>query len=59
MSALLGIIFHALGGFAAGSFYIPMKLLRKWSWESGWLIFGSAAWIIVLSTFLIGMGSRF
>jgi L-rhamnose-H+ transport protein len=46
MSAVLGIFFHALGGFAAGSFYIPMKLLKKWSWESGWLILGLAAWII-------------
>lgn len=46
MNAILGILFHALGGFAAGSFYIPMKLLKKWSWESGWLILGLAAWII-------------
>jgi L-rhamnose-H+ transport protein len=47
MSALLGIFFHAVGGFAAGSFYIPLKRVRDWSWESGWLVNGVAAWILL------------
>lgn len=46
MGALLGIIFHAIGGFAAGSFYMPFKLVKKWSWESAWFILGIAAWLI-------------
>lgn len=52
MSVILGIFFHAIGGFAAGSFYIPMNLLKKWAWESGWLVLGLAAWL--LSPWLIG-----
>lgn len=46
MSSLIGVFLHAVGGFAAGSFYIPMNWLKKWSWESGWLILGLAAWVI-------------
>ena len=45
MNSLLGIIFHSIGGFASGSFYIPMNFVRKWSWESAWMILGLAAWI--------------
>ncbi|MBN1345690.1 MAG: L-rhamnose/proton symporter RhaT [Phycisphaerae bacterium] len=43
----LGVILHALGGFAAGSFYIPYKKVRGWAWESYWLVGGVASWIIV------------
>lgn len=46
MNAILGIIFHFIGGFASGSFYIPYKNIKKWSWESGWIIGGVASWII-------------
>jgi L-rhamnose-H+ transport protein len=37
---------HALGGLAAGSFYIPFKKVRNWAWESYWLVGGFFAWII-------------
>lgn len=47
MNPILGIFFHAIGGFAAGSFYIPLKKVQKWSWESYWLINGVFAWIII------------
>lgn len=43
---LLGVILHAIGGFAAGSFYIPYKKIQKWSWESYWLAGGLFSWII-------------
>lgn len=46
MNAILGIIFHFIGGFASGSFYIPYKNIKKWSWESGWIVGGVASWII-------------
>ena len=46
MGTFLGLIFHAIGGFAAGSFYLPFKLIKKWSWESSWLVLGAAAWIL-------------
>ncbi len=44
---ILGIFFHAVGGFAAGSFYIPLKKVKEWSWESYWLVNGFFAWIII------------
>ena len=42
----IGVVLHALGGFAAGSFYSPLKLIRRWSWESLWLVMGLGAWLI-------------
>lgn len=51
MSGLIGILLHSIGGFAAGSFYIPMNLVKKWSWESSWIVLGFAAWIITPITF--------
>jgi len=43
----LGVFLHSVGGFAAGSFYIPFKKVRNWAWESYWLICGFFAWIVV------------
>lgn len=43
---ILGVIFHAIGGFAAGSFYLPLKQIKKWTWESGWIVNGFFSWII-------------
>jgi L-rhamnose-H+ transport protein len=47
MQALLGIIFHFIGGFASGSFYIPYKKVKGWSWESYWITGGVFSWLIV------------
>jgi L-rhamnose-H+ transport protein len=30
MQVLSGIIYHFIGGFASGSFYIPYKKVRGW-----------------------------
>ncbi|MHC4619528.1 MAG: L-rhamnose/proton symporter RhaT [Planctomycetota bacterium] len=46
MNPFLGVILHALGGFAAGSFYIPFKKVRNWAWETYWLVGGFFAWVI-------------
>jgi L-rhamnose-H+ transport protein len=43
----LGVFLHALGGFAAGSFYIPYKKVSGWAWEVYWLVGGFFSWIIV------------
>ena len=43
----LGVLLHAVGGFAAGSFYIPFKKVRNWAWESYWLVGGVFSWIIM------------
>lgn len=42
----LGVFFHAAGGFAAGSFYIPYKRVRDWAWESYWIVGGAFSWLI-------------
>ena len=44
---LIGVFLHAVGGFAAGSFYMPFKKIRSWAWESAWLINGVFSWIIM------------
>ncbi|HEY4416979.1 MAG TPA: L-rhamnose/proton symporter RhaT [Verrucomicrobiae bacterium] len=43
---LLGVVFHWLGGLASGSFYVPYKGVRKWSWETFWLAGGIFSWFI-------------
>ena len=45
-NALLGVCLHAIGGVAHGSFYVPLRKLRHWRWETGWLVQGSAAWLV-------------
>ncbi|MCX6220921.1 MAG: L-rhamnose/proton symporter RhaT [Bacteroidia bacterium] len=47
MNALLGVIFHSIGGFASGSFYMPFKKVKGWAWESYWIIGGLFSWMIV------------
>jgi L-rhamnose-H+ transport protein len=41
-----GVFLHGLGGLASGSFYVPYKGVRKWSWETYWLVGGIFSWII-------------
>ncbi|MDR2643865.1 MAG: L-rhamnose/proton symporter RhaT [Planctomycetaceae bacterium] len=45
MNPLLGVFFHWLGGLASGSFYVPFRGVRKWSWEVYWLANGVFSWI--------------
>jgi L-rhamnose-H+ transport protein len=47
MQVFLGIIFHFIGGFASGSFYMPFKKVRGWHWENYWIIGGLFSWLIV------------
>lgn len=47
MQVLLGVIFHFIGGFASGSFYIPYKKVKGWHWESYWIVGGLFSWLIV------------
>ena len=42
----LGVMLHAVGSLAAGSFYAPLRKVRRWAWESFWLVMGVAAWIV-------------
>ncbi len=47
MQIILGIIFHFIGGFASGSFYVPFRRVTGWSWESAWIVGGIFSWLIV------------
>lgn len=47
MQVLLGVLFHSIGGFASGSFYMPYSKVKKWAWENYWLIGGLFSWMIV------------
>ena len=42
----LGVLLHWCGGLASGSFYVPYKGVKKWSWETYWLVGGIFSWII-------------
>src|SRR5712692_3984070 len=42
----VGVLLHALGGFASASFYIPFRKVRHWAWETYWLVGGFFSWII-------------
>ncbi len=46
MNPLLGLVYHWLGGLASASFYIPYRGVKKWSWETYWLVGGFFSWII-------------
>lgn len=47
MNALLGLLFHSIGGFASGSFYMPYNRVKGWSWEIFWLVGGLFSWLIM------------
>ena len=47
MQVILGVLFHFIGGFASGSFYIPFKKVKSWQWESYWIVGGLFSWLIV------------
>jgi L-rhamnose-H+ transport protein len=46
-SPALGILFHWIGGLAAASFYIPYKQVKRWSWETYWLVGGVFSWLLM------------
>jgi L-rhamnose-H+ transport protein len=43
---VLGVFLHWLGGLASASFYVPYRGVRRWSWETYWLVGGLFSWII-------------
>jgi L-rhamnose-H+ transport protein len=44
---ITGLVLLAIGGIAAGSFYIPFKKVKNWSWESYWIVNGLFSWVIM------------
>lgn len=53
MNPLLGLVYHWLGGLASGSFYVPFRGVKRWSWETAWLVAGVFSWIIAPWTFAL------
>lgn len=51
----LGVFLHWLGGLASGSFYVPYRGVKKWSWETYWLVGGIFSWFICPWTFAFFM----
>lgn len=46
MDSLQSIFLMAIGSACAASFYVPIKKVKEWSWESYWIVQGVASWII-------------
>ncbi|MBS1831461.1 MAG: L-rhamnose/proton symporter RhaT [Acidobacteria bacterium] len=42
----LGVFLHWLGGLASGSFYVPFRGVKRWSWETYWMAGGIFSWIL-------------
>ncbi len=42
---LLGVVYHWLGGLASASCYLPFRGIKRWSWETYWLVQGTFSWI--------------
>lgn len=43
---LLGLLIIAVGAYCQSSCYVPINKIKKWSWESYWLIQGIFAWLV-------------
>ncbi|AFN73319.1 L-rhamnose/H+ symporter [Melioribacter roseus P3M-2] len=46
MDSLMSIILIAFGSICAASFYVPIKKIKEWSWESYWIVQGVVSWIL-------------
>lgn len=46
MNTLIGLAIIAVGAFCQSSSYVPINKIKKWSWESYWLIQGVFAWLL-------------
>jgi L-rhamnose-H+ transport protein len=47
MDPVLSIVLMSIGSICAASFYVPIKKIKGWAWESYWLVQGIFSWIIV------------
>lgn len=46
MKILTGLLIIAIGAFCQSSCYVPINKIKKWSWESYWLVQGIFAWLV-------------
>ena len=47
MNSILSILLMAIGSICAASFYVPIKKIKGWSWESYWIVQGVFSWLLV------------
>jgi L-rhamnose-H+ transport protein len=47
MDPVLSILLMSIGSICAASFYVPIRKIKGWSWESYWIVQGVFSWIIV------------
>ena len=46
MNLIIGLLIIAVGAFCQSSSYVPINKIKKWSWESYWIIQGVFAWLL-------------
>lgn len=46
MNTIIGLSIIAIGSFGQSSYYVPIKKIKNWSWESFWLSQGFFAWLL-------------
>lgn len=46
MNLIIGLLIIAVGAFCQSSSYVPINKIKKWSWESYWLVQGVFAWLL-------------
>lgn len=47
MDIAIGLLIIAAGAFCQSSSYVPINKVKKWSWESYWIVQGLFAWIVL------------
>jgi L-rhamnose-H+ transport protein len=47
MDPVLSILLMSIGSICAASFYVPIRKIKGWSWESYWIVQGVFSWLIV------------
>jgi len=45
-AVLLGVPLYILGGMVGSAFYLPLRGVRHWAWESYWIIYALVAMIV-------------
>lgn len=47
MEILIGLLIIAVGAFCQSSCYVPINKIKRWSWESYWIVQGVFAWVVL------------
>jgi len=47
MEIIIGLLIIAIGAFCQSSCYVPINKIKKWSWETYWIIQGVFAWLVL------------